>query len=181
VPALIHSQVVIPTGPLEIAPEHHRALTVEDADEVFREAADPAGYNPNPIEMALHVSEMLRNQCKLQRSHEHLFLVLYFDRVLEKLNSGCTLRGVLLPLPRVRFSMPGDEQNAVIADFAFWTGRRFTTAFVRESRFDQDSSEERLLKLWGFDVFRLMADQLETRGLMTDAGAKLLEALWLTK
>ena len=180
-PTVIHSQVVIPTGPLDIAPEEHRALTLEDAPEVFKEALDPSGSNPDPIETAFHVSDLLRSQCKLHRSHEHLFLLLYFDRVIEKLSSGCTLRGTLLPLPKARFSMSRDEQTAVTTDFAFWTGRRFATVFIRESRFDQDCSEERFLKLWGFDVYQLMADQLETRGLATDAGTKVLDALWLAK
>jgi len=179
VQTLIHSQVRIPSGHLEIAPEEHKALTLEDAPQVFREATDPSGFNPNPIDMAYHVCEMLRSQCKLHRSHEHLFLLLYFDRVIEKLTAGSTLRGALLPLPKARFSMAGDVQSAVTADFAFWTGRRFVTVFIRESRFDQDSSEERLLKMWGIDVHRLMADQIETRGLSTEAGAKLLEVLWL--
>jgi hypothetical protein len=178
---IIHSQVVIPTGPLDIAPEDHRALTLDDAAAVFHEVPDPSGSNPNPIETAFHVSELLRGQCKLHRSHEHLFLLLYFDRVIQKLNSGCPLRGTLLPLPKARFSMSRDEQTAVTTDFAFWTGRRFASVFIRESRFDQDCSEERFLKLWGFEVFRLMADQLETRGLATDAGAKVLDALWLGK
>jgi len=179
VPTLIHSQVLISSGQLEIAPEERRALTLEDAPEVFRAGPDPAGSNPNPIEAAFHICEILRGQCKLHRSHEHLFLLLYFDRVIEKLALGCTLRGTLLPLPKTRFSMAGDAQTAVTADFAFWTGRRFITVFIRESRFDEDCPEERLLKLWGFEVYRLMADQLETRGLATDAGAKILDALWL--
>jgi hypothetical protein len=179
VPTLIHSQVLIPSGPLEIAPEERRAITLEDAPEVFRAGPDTAGYNPNPIEAAFHVCEILRSQFKLHRSHEHLFLLLYFDRVIEKLASGSTLRGALLPLPKARFSTAGDDQTSVTADFAFWTGRRFIAAFIRESRFDEDCPEERLLKLWGFEVYRLMADQLETRGLATEAGAKLLDALWL--
>jgi hypothetical protein len=179
VPTLIHSQVRIPSGHLEIAPEEHKALTLDDARDVFREASDPSGYKPNPIDRAFHVCEVLRSQCKLQRSHEHLFLLLYFDRVIEKLTTGSTLRGALLPLPKARFSIAGDAQNAVTADFAFWTGRRFVTVFIRESRFDHECSEERLLKLWGFEVYRFMADQIETRGLLTEAGAKLLNALWL--
>src|SRR5262245_30698607 len=138
VPTLIHSHVLIPSGQLETAPAERRALTLEDAPEVLQTVLDPAGYDPNPIETAFHVCEILRGQFKLQRSHEHLFLLLYFDRVIAKLASGCTLRGTLLPLPKARFSMSGDDQTAVTSDFAFWTGRRFVTVFIRESRFDED-------------------------------------------
>ena len=179
VPTLIHSHVIIPSGPLEIAPDQ-RALTLEDAPEVFPDSANGCLVNPNPIETAYQISDILRTQGRLRGSHEHLFLLLYFDKVIEKLSSGATLRGILLPLPKARFSVAVDDQNSVAADFAFWTGRRFATVFIRESRFQQDlSAEERRLKAWGLEVFRLMADQLETRGLSNEAGARLLDALWL--
>jgi hypothetical protein len=179
VPTLIHSHVVVPSGQFEIA-QDHRALTLEDAPEIFPDSANSCGGNPNPIETAYQISDMLRAQCKLQGSHEHLFLLLYFDRVIEKLSSGATLRCILLPLPKARFSLTGDDQTSVTTDFAFWTGRRFATVFIRESRFQQDlSAEERLLKMWGLEVFRLMADQLETRGLSSETGERLLDALWL--
>jgi hypothetical protein len=181
VPTLINSHVIIPSGQFEIPPDH-RALTLEDAPEIFPDSANFCWGNPNPIETAYQISDMLRSQCKLQGSHEHLFLLLYFDRVIEKLSSGATFRCILLPLPKARFSPAGDDQTSVTADFAFWTGRRFATLFIRESRFDQDlSPDERLLKIWGLEVFRLMADQLETRGLSNEAGTRVLDALWLSK
>src|SRR5262245_13303298 len=181
VPTLIHSHVVIPSGQFEIAPDH-RALTLEDVPEIFPSSANSCGGKPNPIETAYQISDMLRRECLLQGSHQHLFLLLYFDRVIEKLSSGWTLRCILLPLPKARFSLAGGDQTSSTTDFAFWTGRRFTTVFIRESRFDQDiSAEERLLKMWGLDVFQLMADQLETRGLSNEAGERLLDTLWLGK
>ena len=180
-PTVIQSHVIIPSGQFEIARDH-RALTLEDVPEIFPAGANSWGGNPNPIETAYQISDMLRSQCKLQGSHEHLFLLLYFDRAIEKLNSGATLRSILLPLPKARFSLAGEEQTSVTTDFAFWTGRRFATVFIRESWFDHDLPvDERRLKLWGLEVFRLMADQLETRGLSSEAGARLLDALWLGK
>ena len=178
-PTLIQSQIVIPSGLLEIRPEGRRAVTLEDAPEVFPETRDPHGHSSDPVETAYHVFEVLRSQCGLQRSHEHLFLLLYFDRIVEKLSSGATLRAALLPLPKARFSMCGDEHRPVSVDFAFWTGRRFVTVFICESRFNEDSAEERFLRVWGCEVFRLMADQLETRGLVGESGSKILDALWL--
>jgi hypothetical protein len=179
VPTLINSHVIIPSGQFEIPPDH-RAITLEDAAEIFPDTANFCGSDPNPIETAYQISDMLRSKCKLQGSHEHLFLLLYFDRVIEKLSSGATLRCILLPLPKARFSPASDDRTSVTADFAFWTGRRFATVFIRESRFDQDlSPDERLLKTWGLEVFRLMADQLETRGLSNEAGTRVLDALWL--
>jgi len=179
VPTLINSHVIIPSGQFEIPPGH-KAITLEDAPEIFPGTANFCEGNPNPIEMAYQISDMLRSKSKLQGSHEHLFLLLYFDRVIEKLSSGATLRCILLPLPKARFSPVGYNRASVTADFAFWTGHRFATIFIRESRFDQDlSPDERLLKMWGLDVFRLMADQLETRGLSNEAGTRVLDALWL--
>jgi hypothetical protein len=175
-PSLIHSQVVVPFGQGDIATEEHGPLTLEDAPQVFP-GFDTLGPNSNLIEAAYQISEMLRGRCELQGSHEHLFLLLYFDRVIESLNAGSTLRDALLPLPKARFSLVG-ESSAITTDFAFWTGRRFVTVFIQESCFGQDLSvEERLLKLWGLEVFRLMADQLETHGLKGEIGAKLFDAL----
>jgi hypothetical protein len=101
---------------------------------------------------------------------------LYFDQVIEQLHTGATLRSALLPLPNAEFSDTGEA--FVTADFAFWTGRHFVTVFIRESRFDRHwFREERLLRTWGFEVFQLMAEHLETRGLSGDIGEKILEAL----
>ena len=177
-PILIQSRIDLPFGQLDITQEEHSALTLEDAPKVFP-AAKSLGRNSDPVEAAYQLCETLRSRCPLQGSHEHLFMLLYFDRVIEKLKFGSMRRSSLLPLPKARFSLASD-QNAITADFAFWTGHRFVTVFIRESGLDRSwSVEERLLKLWGFEVFRLMADQLETQGLNGETGSKILDALWL--
>jgi len=176
VPTVIHNPVILPFGPVDIAQEAHSALTLEDASQVLPGVATSMGWRQCPVEAAHRLCEILRSRCELRGSHEHLFLLLYFDHVIEQLQAGATLHDALLPLPNAQFSFIGDA--FVTADFAFWTGRRFVTVFIRESRFDRHwLKEERLLKTWGFEVFQLMAEQLETRGLSGEIGGKILEAL----
>ena len=175
-PTVIHNPIVLPFGPVDIAPEEQSALTLADAPQVLPGVVDSSGWRQGPVEATHGLCEILRSRSELRGSHEHLFLLLYFDQVIEQLHSGATLRSALLPLPNATFSVTGEA--FVTADFAFWTGRRFVAVFIRESRFDRHwFREERLLKTWGFEVFQLMAEQLETRGLSGDIGEKILEAL----
>ncbi len=162
-----------------MAIENHDALTLEDTPEVFPDALDRFLRGHDPVETADNICEMLRDECELERSHEHLFLLLYFSRVTEAIKAGGSLRSALLPLPKARFSLAGD-QHSVTVDFAFWTGQRYVAVFIHESRFDQPLPEDAgLLKIWGFDVFCLKADEFETRGLTGNTGQKILEALHL--
>jgi hypothetical protein len=177
-PTLIHNQVTVSVGPLEIACHELTALTLEDAPEIFR-AVVHFFPNPDPVETAHEICDILRDGCNLERSHEHLFVLLYFNRVIEKLKLGSSLHSCLLPLPKARFSLAGCH-SSVTVDFAFWTGKRFVVVFIHESPFDRHGREEGgLLKAWGFEVFGLMADEFETRGLMGETGLNILGALRL--
>src|SRR5262245_49613493 len=131
-PAVIHNPVVMPFGPLEIARERRSALTLADAQQVLPGVV-PFGRRQSPVETAYELCEILRTRCELCGSHEHLFLLLYFDQVIRQLYSGAGLSSVLMPLPKAQF--PAGE-GFITADFAFWTGQRFVTVFIRESRLD---------------------------------------------
>jgi hypothetical protein len=180
-PTSMHTDVIVPFGRVEFARERRRALTLEDLPQVVPGAADALKGMSDPVESSHQMCDILRRLCQLQGSHEHLFLLLYFDRVIHKLKSGATLRDILLPLPKTRFAFASDT-NVVQADFAFWTGRNFVVVYVQEARIYQDRSvEERRLKLFGFDVFRLMADEFETRGLFGQTGLNILEAVGLRR
>jgi len=174
-PTLIQSQVVLPFGRLDTACEDRRPLTLADAPRIFPAAIRPEG---DPFEFADATCEMLRTECELQGSHEHLFLLLYFNRVIDKMKQGGIWTKALLPLPNARFSM-GNDQSSVKVDFAFWTGRKLIAVFIDENRLRQRTDEVRLLKAWGFDVYVMMADEFETRGLMGDVGLKVLDAVGL--
>jgi hypothetical protein len=176
-PTLIQNQVTLSFGRLEISCAGQSALTLENLLDVFPTKALPFSYHPDPAEAAYEVCDILRERCSLRGSHEHLFLLLYFNRVIERMKSGAVVSNALLPLPKARFSMAG-RQNSVMVDFAFWTGERFVAVFIHESPFDRHGRlEESLLKVWGFDVYCLMAEEFETRGLMGDTGRKILAAL----
>jgi len=178
-PTVLHTRISFPFGHLELACEEQGALTLEDASKIFPAAADSFVRSPNPVDTAYEICETLREGCELQGSHEHLFLLLYFNQAIEKLESGSLLRDALLPLPKVRVSVAG-ESKPVTVDFAFWTGQHLVAVFIDEGRFRRHSNiEEGFLKVWGFEVFCLMADEFETRGLMGETGQKILEALSL--
>lgn len=173
-PAVIHNPVVMPFGPVDFARERRSALTLADAVQVLP-GVPASTRRQSPVETAYELCEILRTQCELRGSHDHLFLLLYFDHVIRQLYSGAGLHNVLVPLPNAQFPT---AEGSITADFAFWTGQRFVIVFIRESSFDPDwSKQERLLKSWGFEVFQLMAEQIETRGLSDENGAKVLEAL----
>jgi len=178
-PSVIHNHVVVPFGRLQMPVENRDSLTLEHVSEVFPAAENLDLHHLDPIEKADQICEILRDGCDLQRSHEHLFLLLYFGRVIDKLKEGATLNCALLPLPKARFSLAG-EQPGVTVDFAFWNGQKFVAVFIHESRYNQPlPADAGLLKIWGFDVYCLMADEFETRGLMGNTGLKILEALQL--
>ena len=178
-PTLILSQVTLLFGRLEIMCDENSALTLENAAHIFPAAGALLTENPDPIETANEICDILREGCELRGSHEHLFLLLYFNRAIKRLESGAGLNSALLPLPKTRFSMAG-VQNPVTVDFGFWTGDRFVVVFIRESPFDQHGrTEEALLKIWGFDVFSLSADEVERCGLDGATGLKILDAVHL--
>jgi len=178
-PTLINQQVTLSFGRLEIACRSGTPLTLEDAPEIFPATAASFEHVPDPIQMAHEICDTLREGCGLQGSHEHLFLLLYFNLVIEGLKSGAPLHSALLPLPKTRFTMTS-QHKSITVDFGFWTGQRFIAVFIHESSIDQHRrAEEALLKVWGFDVFCLKADEFETRGLMGETGMKILEAVHL--
>jgi hypothetical protein len=128
--------------------------------------------------------DMLRNSCELQGSHEHLFLMLYFEQLAhiygfgasaaaDKSSLSTILSNALMPLPKAHFhlsdfssSVSRDHQRQCITiDFAFWTGRRFLAVFVGDSGVENHSLDEKLLRFWGVDTFRVSPRQLETIGL----------------
>jgi hypothetical protein len=177
---LIHNQVSVSVGGSEIACEDDIALTLRDAPKTFPAVSPVFWLSSDSIERSHGICDTLRERCQLDGSHEHLFLLLYFNRVIEKLKSKAFLKDVLLPLPKAQFSL-ADEHTSVTVDFAFWTGDRFVAVFIHESAFDlHGRSSESLLKIWGFDVFCLVADEFETRGLMGDTGRQILEAVNLS-
>jgi hypothetical protein len=178
-PTLIHNQVILSFGRLEVSCAGQPAITLENTPDVFPTKALPFSYHPDPVEAAYEICDLLREKCALHGSHEHLFLLLYFNRVVERMKSEAVLSPALLPLPKARFSVAG-RQNSIMVDFAFWTGERFVAIFIHESPFDQHGRfEEALLKVWGFDVYCLTAEEFETRGLMGDTGRNILDALGL--
>jgi hypothetical protein len=176
VPISIHSQVLLSYGRLDIAYQPD-PLTLKDAWVIFPSADDfTTTTGRDAALIADDICELLRHRCGLKRSHEHLFLSLYFQFV-EGFKSPAALSSALLPLPKARlFSV--EDLKPITVDFAFWTGTRFVCIFIGENRQDAAlSRDERLLKLWGFDVFRLQAEELETRGLASRSGARLLRVL----
>ena len=178
-PTLILSQVTLSFGRLEFSCEQNRALTLEDASQIFPAAGALLSENPDSIEAADEICNILREGCELRGSHEHLFLLLYFSHAIKRLTFGAPLTSALLPFPKARFSMAG-VQNPLTVDFAFWTGERFVVVFIRESPFDEHGrTEEALLKIWGFDVFSLSAQEVEMWGLSGDTGVKILDAVHL--
>jgi hypothetical protein len=172
-PTLIQRQIVLPFGRLDTACKDRRPLTLTDVARVFPAASKPEA---DPFEFADTTCEMLRTECDLQGSHEHLFLLLYFNRVIEKVKLGANLSKALLPLPNARLFMGTDS---VKVDFAFWTGQKFIAVFIDESRLRQRKDEVRLLKAWGDDVYIMLADEFETGGLMNDVGLAILKAVGL--
>ena len=178
-PITVHNQVNVSFGDLEIVCENHKPLTLRDALDVFPTSATLIDqYFIDTAEIVHEICDILREGCHLQGSHEHLFLLLYFNRVSEKLRSGMSLSSIYLPLPKARFSI--GEQRSISVDFVFWTGERFIAVFIHESSYDRHGrAEEGLLKVWGFDVYCLMADEFETRGLMGVTGLKILDELRL--
>jgi hypothetical protein len=178
-PTLILSQVTLSFGRMEIVCEENHALTLENAAQIFPAAGALLMENPDPIETAHEICDILREGSELRGSHEHLFLLLYFNLAIKRLESGAQLNSALLPLPKTRFSMVG-VKNPLTVDFAFWTGDRFVVVFIRESPFDQHGRmEEGLLRIWGFDVFTLRADEVEMCGLGGATGLKILDAVHL--
>ena len=178
-PASIHTGVIIPFGRVEFERERRTALTLEDLPRIVPECADELKGMSDPVETSHCICENLRRLSPLEGSHEHLFLLLYFDRVIQKLKSGAGLRDIFLPLPKTRFLIFG-EQNSIDVDFAFWTGKQFVVVCIQETTLTRSRlAEECWLKLLGIDVFRLMADEFETRGLFGETGLSILDALGL--
>jgi hypothetical protein len=100
--------------------------------------------------------------------------------VVEALKAGASPKKVLLPMPKARFCTMSAGQ-AIPVDFVFWTGERFVAIFLHESSFDQDQRKDEMisLRIWGVEVFSLMADEFETYGLMSETGMKIREAIRL--
>jgi hypothetical protein len=177
-PTLIFNEVTVSFGKFDVTCDERRPVTLAALPDLFPEAAASLRHQCDPAEIVHEICDIVREGCELEGSHEHLFLMLYFGRVIEKLNNGLRPRDILLPLPKTQFAL-GVERKFVTVDFAFWTGERFIVIFIHESTFDLSRQKERLLHIWGFDVFSLRADEFETVGLMGDTGIKILEALRL--
>jgi hypothetical protein len=177
-PTLIRHQISVSFGHLEIACAEGIALTLNDAPELFPATATLCRSELDSVETAFEICDTLRD-CELESSHEHLFLLLYFNWLTEKLKAGASLRDVFLPLPKTRFTVAG-ETESVTVDFAFWTGERFVAVFIHHNPFDPAvRAKIGLLKIWGFDVYAFVSDEFEVRGLMGSAGLKLLSTLGL--
>jgi hypothetical protein len=140
----------------------------------------------DPVELLCTMCDTLRTHCELQGSHEHLFLMLYFDQLREVFRpdplagsqpavTEAQLRRALMPLPKAHFYL-GDSSSAppeectdkcVVVDFVFWTGRRFIAILIRDQGGPKQTaaSTERRLQLWGMKTFMVTADHIENRGL----------------
>lgn len=170
-------RVVLPIGGLDIGLDQRLALTLADVRIIFPAVAHYLPTQGHPVQRAYDICDMLRNYCEVRGSHEHLFLLLYFDHVVKNLRSDVTLSTALLPLPNARFFLTDDPKGMTV-DFLFWTGRRFVGVFISAGGFEKiGSAEDRLLNLWGSNVFRLMANELETQGLAGQTGLKIVHAL----
>ena len=105
---LIHNQVSVSVGGSEIACEDDIALTLRDAPKTFPAVSPVFWLSSDSIERSHGICDTLRERCQLDGSHEHLFLLLYFNRVIEKLKSKAFLKDVLLPLPKAQLSLADD-------------------------------------------------------------------------
>jgi hypothetical protein len=177
-PTLIFNQVTLSFGRFEIACGERRPVTLGELPDIFPDASALLRQHSDPVEIVHEICDIVREGCELEGSHEHLFLMLYFGRVIEKLKDGLLPRDVLLPLPKTQFAL-GEERKFVTVDFAFWTGERFIAVFIHESTFELSGDKERLLRMWGFDVFCLVADEFEMQGLSGEAGLRILDAVHL--
>ena len=147
-----------------IHPTQGVAITLEHFPSIF---SAPDLLRENDLtESLFDICETLRAQ--VQRSHEHLFLMLYFDQIAEMLK--IQRRSALLPLPKTHLTEPrGDNagepgQKCIRADFAFWTGNRLAAVMIDETQPQHDClSEDRLLRRWGVTVFRLMTAKKSKR------------------
>lgn len=129
--------------------------------------------NTDPLNSPDIICEILRTDCELQSSSEHLFLTLYFDQLNEILRFqargtndrsivSALMRRSLMPLPQTHLYLTdfsalasGDcRQRCVKVDFAFWTGQRFVAVLADEPGHCEDrEQEERLLRFWGLEIF----------------------------
>src|SRR6185503_11315320 len=97
-PTTAHHQVMVCLEHLEIPCEQRAPLTLIDALDIFPSIALLLDYDCDPTEFAHEVCDVLREACALTRSHEHLFMLLYFSRAIEKIRLGLPPTEVLLPL-----------------------------------------------------------------------------------
>jgi hypothetical protein len=176
-PITVHNRVIVSFGEHEVTCEKDHPLTLLDALDIFPSIACVLDYDCSTPDFADEICDVLREASDLEGSHEHLFLLLYFNRLIEKLKTGLSLSNALLPLPQARVSI--GQQKPISADFIFWTGERFVAIFIHESPYDRKTQDETSLRTWGFEVFSLMAPEFEMRGLMGDTGIKILRALGL--
>ena len=147
-----------------IDPEENSAVTLDNVPAVFPAPAHACPTTRDPVNAVYSICETLRTRCELEGIHELLFLTLYFDRVAVMAGTE-PQRKALLPLPKAHFCFP---QKTVRVDFAFWTGRRFVAVFIDVARLQSGgAADEKLLRSYGFEVLRLRADQIETRGLQS--------------
>src|SRR5262249_41071606 len=156
--------------------EEGSGLTLQDAPELFPDAASLFRFECDLVERAHEICDTLRD-CEHQGSGQHLFLLLYFGRMIESLKAGASLGDIFLPLPKARFAIAG-EHDSITVDFGFWTGERFVVVLFQEDPADpHERARAGLLRIWGFDVFRLVADEFETQGLSGNTGRQILESL----
>src|SRR5262249_39604404 len=161
--------ITLTFGHIDIPCESRSALTLIGGLNIFPSIALLLHYDCEPVDFAHELCDVLRETCCLKGSHEHLFLLLYFNRIIEKLRLGFPICNVLLPLPKARFYFR--DQNSITTDFVFWTGERFVAVFMHESTYDhQGRADEAMLKARGFEVYSLIATEFESRGLMGDTG-----------
>jgi hypothetical protein len=116
--------------------------------------------------------DLLRGNCELHSSYQHLFLTLYFDQVWEEhCASGKPLGRCLMPLPQTHFYLTDFsdllegkcQQKCVRVDFAFWTGQRFLAIQITEPTDDDRIRDERLLRFWGIDFIRMPEEEISDK------------------
>src|SRR5689334_1280719 len=127
-PITVHNRVTVSFGEHEVVCEKEQPLTLIDGLDIFPSIAFVLDYECSTSDFADEICDVLREASDLESSHQHLFLLLYFNRVIDELGTGFPISNALLPLPQARISI--GQQRPVSADFIFWTGDRFIAIFI---------------------------------------------------
>jgi hypothetical protein len=201
-PIRIPDHLIIPFGKLDCSC-HQIRLVAASAYELKIESAAPCVYvdrgsyipislahlfqmfsitprsmwiNENPLDSLDAICDLLRNNCELTGSHQHLFLSLYFDLIAEAFKSNASgkprwdsfheqLGQFLLPLPEAHLYW-AEGSRCIRANFLFWTGHCFAAVLISENSSREDCIvDEQALSVAGLQVVPISAREMESNGL----------------